>query len=330
MEYTKVNNSDLEISIITFGAWAIGGWMWGGAEKKAAIRAIHKAMDLGVTSFDTAPVYGFGASEEIIARSIKGNRQNLKILTKYGLRWDTNQGKFYFDTRDNIGRERKIYKFAGKDSIIKECEESLTRLKTDYIDLYQIHWPDPTTPIAETMEAIEILLKQGKIRYAGVSNYNLDQLREAREHTHIISNQVPYSMVNRGIEEDLVPYCVENNISILAYSPLQRGLLTGKITNDYHFNDGDHRPNTPHFKEPNRERINNFLDEIKPIAENRNATLTQLVINWTIQQPGIASALVGARNPEQVEENILAANFMLDNEEIKTINEKLNNLKLEL
>ena len=141
---------------------------------------------------------------------------------------------------------------------------------------------------------------------------------------------MPYSMVNRGIENDLVPYCVENNISVLAYSPLQRGLLTGKITNDYQFNDGDHRPNTPHFKQPNRERINKFLDELKPMAKNRNASLTQLVINWTFQQPGIASALVGARSPEQVEENILSTNFILNKEELEIINDNLNHLKLEL
>jgi len=230
MEFRKLGESDLKVSVVTFGAWAAGGWMWGGTERKDAIEAIQAAHDNGVTSIDTAPVYGQGLSEEIIGEAIKNiQRDKVQILTKYGMRWDLTKGVLGFKSKDINGKDIDIYKYAGKDSIIKECENSLRRLNTDYIDLYQIHWPDVTTPIAETMEAVEQLIEQGKVRYAGVCNYNAAQVKEAQEHINLVSNQVPYSMVLRNIEEDVVPFCITNNISILAYSPLQRGLLTGKI-----------------------------------------------------------------------------------------------------
>ena len=229
MEYRKLGESDLKVSVVTFGAWAAGGWMWGGTERKDAIEAIQAAHDNGVTSIDTAPVYGQGLSEEIVGEAIKNiPRDKVQILTKYGMRWDLTKGVLGFKSKDNNGNDIDIYKYAGKDSIVKECEDSLRRLNTDYIDLYQIHWPDVTTPIAETMEAVEQLIEQGKVRYAGVCNYNAAQVKEAQEHINLVSNQVPYSMVLRDIEEDVVPFCITNNISILAYSPLQRGLLTGK------------------------------------------------------------------------------------------------------
>jgi aryl-alcohol dehydrogenase-like predicted oxidoreductase len=193
-----------------------------------------------------------------------------------------------------------------------------------------MHWPDNSTPVEETMEAIEILLQQGKIRAAGVSNFSKDLLARAHKQVIQVSNQVPYSMVLRDIEEELVPYCIENHIGILAYSPLQRGLLTGKITPEYHFNEGDHRPNTPHFKPQNINKVNAFLEQIKPIADGYNATLAQLVLHWTVRQPGITSALAGARNARQIEENAGAMDFSLREDEINTINGLLDNLALEL
>ncbi|QHT67453.1 aldo/keto reductase [Rhodocytophaga rosea] len=326
MEYRKLGNSDIRISAIAFGAWAAGGWMWGGTDRKEAVLAIEKSIELGVSTIDTAPVYGFGLSEEIVAEAVAGKRDQVQILTKYGLRWDTARGVFYFDSQDAKGNFVKINKYAGKPGIIEECENSLRRLKTDYIDLYQIHWPDPTTPIEETMEAVATLLKDGKIRAAGVSNYSVEQLKTAEKVVSIASNQVPYSMVNRGIESDLVPYCLERNIGILAYSPLQRGLLTGKITDDYSFASGDHRPGTTFFKPENRRRTNAFLNKIKPLADSTGANLSQLVINWTIQQPGITCALVGARNPAQAEEN--AKILQLSPQELQTIRGYLNELEL--
>lgn len=328
MKYNELADSGIKVSAITFGAWAIGGWMWGGADKQDALAAINKAFDLGITSIDTAPVYGQGVSEEIVGEALKGKRHEAQILTKYGMRWDIERPGDFMASKDNDGRDIKIYKYAGKESVIEECERSLKRLQTDYIDLYQIHWPDVSTPIDETMEAVEMLLQQGKIRASGVCNYNAEQMQTAEQTVKQVTNQVPYSMVERKIEKEVVPYCLEHGKGILAYSPLQRGILTGKITGDYQFEEGDHRPNTLHFKPQNRKAINNFLQKIKPIADGYGVSLTQLVINWTIQQPAIVAALVGARNPEQVAENAKSADFMLTADEINQINTLLAEVKM--
>jgi aryl-alcohol dehydrogenase-like predicted oxidoreductase len=329
MQYRKLGNSDLEVSAITFGAWAAGGWMWGGTERNDAIKAIRAAYDLGVSSIDTAPIYGQGNSEEIVGEAIKDlPRDRVQILTKYGMRWDLAKGDFAFHSTDTKGKEIDIYKYAGKESIIKECEDSLRRLGTDYIDLYQIHWPDVTTPVEETMEAVAQLIKQGKVRHAGVCNYNVEQLQEARQYINIVSNQVPYSMVMRDIEEDVVPYCLEHNISILAYSPLERGLLTGKIKPGHIFQEGDHRAGLYFFTDENIKRTNSFLEKIKPLAAKKGATLAELVLRWTIEQPGITIALAGARNEKQSVENAAAINVKLSSGEIEFINKELSLLHL--
>jgi aryl-alcohol dehydrogenase-like predicted oxidoreductase len=320
----------VEVTPIAMGAWAIGGWMWGGAEKKESLRAVHACLDLGVTTIDTAPIYGFGLSELIVGEAVKGKRDQCEILTKCGMRWESTTGEYYFTTQDNDGNTRDIYKYSGKESLIRECEESLRRLGTDYIDLYQIHWPDNTTPIEEAMEAFQMLLDQGKIRAAGVSNYSLDQMKRAAGVVELSSNQVPYSMVRREIEQDIVPWCQSNDCSILAYSPLQRGLLTGKITPDTTFSPGDTRPDTPHFKKSNLVKTNWFLDELRPLAAEKGATLSQLVIQWTLQQPGITVALVGARTDAQVKENAGALKVELSAAELSYINQKLGELNLEL
>ena len=329
MEYRKIGKSDLELSVVTFGAWAAGGWMWGGTERKEAIRAIQSSFDLGVTSIDTAPIYGQGTSEEIVGEAIKSiPRDKVQVLTKYGLRWDQPKGEFYFASKDNSGKDIDIYKYAGRESIVEECENTLKRLGTDYIDLYQIHWPDNSTAIAETMEAVAKLQQQGKIRFAGVCNYNVDLLKEAQKHISVVSNQVPYSMVKRDIETSVVPYCLENNISILAYSPLERGLLTGKLKPEHQFSAGDHREGVYFFKPENIERTNRFLQVIKPLADKNNASLSQLVIRWTVEQPGVTIALVGARNAEQAVQNANALQLKLSKEEIDFITEELNKLVL--
>ena len=303
--------------------------MWGGTERNEAIKAIRAAYDLGVTSIDTAPIYGQGNSEEIVGEAIKDlPRDKVQILTKYGMRWDLAKGDFAFHSADTKGKEIDIYKYAGKESIIKECEDSLRRLGTDYIDLYQIHWPDTTTPIEETMETVAQLIKQGKVRYAGVCNYNVAQLQEAQKYVNIVSNQVPYSMVKRDIEEDVVPYCLEHNTSILAYSPLERGLLTGKMKPGYVFAEGDHRAGLYFFTDENIKRTNAFLEKIQPLAEEKGATLAQLVLRWTIEQPGITIALAGARNEKQAIENAWALTINLSPEEITFINEELSLLQL--
>jgi len=324
MEYRKIGNSDLELSVITFGAWAAGGWMWGSTDRNDAINAIKASYDLGVTSIDTAPIYGQGDSEEIVGDAIKGiSRDKLQVVTKFGMRWDLTKGDFGFKSKNNDGAAIDIYKYAGKESVIYECEQSLKRLGTDYIDLYQIHWPDSTTPISETFEAVSRLIEQGKVRYAGVCNYDVAQLKEADQTLEIISNQIPFSMVNRGVEEETVPYCIENNKSVLAYSPMERGLLTGKMTADYKFEEGDHRQGNKFFSPESIEKTNAFLAKIKPLADEKNATLSQLVLRWTIERPGITIALVGARNEKQAVQNAKAVNVKLNAEEIQFINTEL-------
>lgn len=329
MEYRQLGQSEIQLSSITFGAWAIGGWMWGGADKRDAMTALEKAVETGMTSIDTAAIYGQGRSESIVGEALEGRRHEVQILTKFGLRWDTDRGQHYFDSTDNQGRPISIHRYAGKASVIEECEKSLKRLRTDYIDLYQHHRTDPTTPIEETMEALSILLEQGKIRTAGVSNYTLDETKQALAALPIVCNQVPYSMLEREIEADLVPYCREQRISILAYSPLQRGILTGKIKPGHVFGDTDHRPQQYYFQPGNHEKVMDFLAEIRPIADERDVTLSQLVINWTLHRQGITHALVGARNPQQVEENAGAAEFQLSLKETEQIDSALERLVLE-
>lgn len=325
MEYRKLGHSDLEVSAITFGAWAAGGWMWGSTDRNEAIEAIRASYELGVTSMDTAPIYGQGTSEEIVGEAIKGiSRDKVQILTKFGMRWDLDKGTLAMQSKNNDGKDIDIYKYAGKESIIYECEQSLKRLGTDYIDLYQIHWPDVTTPIDETFEAVSKLIEQGKVRFAGVCNYNAQQLAEAEKTLKLVSNQIPFSMVNRGIEEETVPYCIENNKSILAYSPLERGLLTGKISPDYKFQAGDHRANHAHFQADFIQKTNQLLDKIKPIADEHDATLGQLVLRWTIERPGVTIALAGARNAEQAVQNSKAMDIQLSKEEIETIDKLVN------
>jgi len=331
MEYRKLGNSDLNVSVVTFGAWAAGGWMWGGADRLEAIKAIQTGFDYGVTSIDTAPVYGQGTSEEIVGEAIKAiPRDKVQIMTKYGLNWEDTKGEFYFSSKNNQGKPIDIYRYSGKQSIIRECETSLRLLGTDYIDLYQIHWADPTTPVQETMEAVAQLIKEGKVRYAGVCNYNVALMKEAAKYIDLVSDQVSYSMVKRDIEQDLVPYLIENNKSVLAYSPLQRGLLSGKIKPGHSFAEGDTRVDQPYYSDKNIPLINAFLEKLKPLANEKNATLSQLVIRWTVEQPGITIALVGARNAAQSIENAMAAQLKLSSEEINFINSELEKLKLVL
>lgn len=329
MNYRKLGETALNLSEITFGAWAAGGWMWGGNERSDAIEAIKASYDLGVTSIDTAPIYGMGVSEEIVGEAIKDiPRDKVQILTKYGMRWDLPKGDFMASSKDNNGKDIDIYKYAGKESIIEECENSLRRLGTDYIDLYQIHWPDSTTPIAESMEAVSTLIEQGKVRYGGVCNYNVAQMKEAERVLDIASNQVPYSMVKRGIEAEVVPHCIESHKGILAYSPLERGLLTGKMKPGHQFAKGDHRSRIYFYNDDNLKKTGEFLDQLRPLAEEKGASLSQIVLRWTLEQPGITIALVGARNAQQATQNAQASDINLSAEELTFISEKLSELEL--
>lgn len=324
MEYRKLDHTDLCLSVVTFGSWAAGGWMWGKADHKAAVEAIKASYELGVTSIDTAPIYGQGESERVVGEAIKGiPRDKVQILTKYGMRWDLAKGEFAFKSKNNQGKDIDIYKYAGKESVIRECEESLRRLGTDYIDLYQIHWPDNTTPLSETFEAVERLIEQGKVRYAGVCNYDAALMEDAGKVIDLVSDQIPYSMVNRGTDRETIPYCVRNEKAVIVYSPLERGLLTGKMKPGYSFAEGDHRKNNPFFTDDSIERTNAFLDKLKPLADEKGVTLAQLVIRWTVNHPGVTVALVGARNPAQAIQNAKAADVVLSSDEIEFINQQI-------
>jgi aryl-alcohol dehydrogenase-like predicted oxidoreductase len=329
MEMRSIGGSEVKVTKVVFGAWAVGGWMWGGNDHQKSIEAIRASIDSGITSIDTAPVYGQGLSEQIVGEAIRGlPRDEIQILTKCGLRWDAEVGEFFFDSEGADGRTVKTYRYAGRDSVLAECEASLRRLGTDYIDLYQLHWPDPTTPIAETMDAFATLVNQGKVRAIGVSNFSADQMHEADQSVSIVSNQVPYSMVNRGIESELVPYCIEHGKGILAYSPLQRGLLTGKFAPGHVFAAGDHRADNEFFSGENIRRVNEFLDAIRPIADGHRATVSQLAIAWAASQPGITAALVGARDALQARANAVGGHIRLSDAEQAEIRSRLAELTL--
>ena len=320
MEYRNLGDSEINASVIAFGAWTAGGWMWGSTDRKDAVEAIIASFEHGVTSIDTAPIYGQGTSEEIVGEALKNiPRDQTQILTKFGMRWDLAKGDFAFHSKMNNGDDIEIYKYAGKESVIHECEQSLKRLGTDYIDLYQIHWPDSTTPLDETFEAVVQLIEQGKVRYAGVCNYTSQLMAEAEKTVPLVSNQIPFSMVNRAVEEDAVPYCIKHNKAVLAYSPMERGLLTGKIHPGYEFKEGDHRAKLPHFQPDFINRTNILLERIKPLADDKGVTLGQLVLRWTVDRPGITVALAGARNAKQSVENAKAMDILLTDEEFDFI-----------
>ena len=328
MEYRKLGNTELELSAITYGAFAIGGNMWGGNEKKDSIDSIHASIDNGVTTIDTAPFYGFGLSEEMIGEALKSqDRSKVQLLTKFGLVWDgsnNGKGEFFFDADDN-GKKLPVYKYSSKQSVIKEIEESLKRLRTDYIDLLQIHWPDSTTPISETMEAVETLIQQGKIRAFGVSNYSIPQIQEAQKTIQIASNQVAYSMLNRKIETDLIPFTVEEKIGIIAYSPMERGLLTGKYFTDSKLKDNDHR--NGYFGQFDLQKVKTLVEELSSLANAKHMSISQLVLRWTTLQKGITIVLAGARNAEQAISNAKTLDFDLSVSELDFINQAISKLK---
>ncbi len=314
-EMRKLGGSDVMVTPVIFGAWAVGGWMWGGADEAESIRAIQASIDHGVTTIDTAAVYGQGYGEEVVARAIEGRRDKVQVATKCGMRWDTEGGSDPWKTQDRLGRDVTIYRNSRPDSIPFECEQSLKRLKVDVIDLYQVHWPDTTTPVEDTMAVLVKLQEQGKIRAIGVSNYDATWIKRAAAVAPLASLQPPYSLVQRKIEKEILPVCREHNIGVIVYSPLERGLLTGSVPPDRQFPPGDHRASHKFFTPENRRRVLDSLEKIRPIAEAHEASLAQVVINWTIQEPGITAALVGARNAEQAEHNARALSFTLTPDE---------------
>ena len=299
------------LSEIGLGTWAIGGpweWGWGPQNDQESIQAIHKGLDYGINWIDTAAAYGLGHAEEIIAKALKGNRQKVFLATKCGLVWDDN-GK----VSNNIQPE----------SILKEAEDSLRRLKTDYLDLYQIHWPDGKTPIEDSWAAFIRLKEQGKIRYPGVSNFGVDLLARCESIAHVNSLQPPYSLLDRHIEKDILPWCQKQGVGIVAYSPLQSGLLTGKFNKSKLAKD-DWRIRGKYFKEPWFSKNLQFAVELRTIASRYNKSLIHLAIAWVLMNQVVSSAIVGVRCVNQVEEMMGSADWELKKEDLQEI-EKIRN-----
>ena len=334
MQYRKLGRSSLEVPVVTFGAWAIGGFNWGGTDDGLARDAIRAALDCGMTAIDTAPVYGFGHSERVVGEAIRGRRDEVLILTKAGLRWDDERGKLAFEGKDDDGNPRKIYFNCRPDSVRAEVEASLGRLGVEHVDLLQIHWPDETTPIPDTMGALAELHREGKIRAVGVSNYTPEMMAEAQEalgDVPLASDQPRYSLVRREIEADVLPYAREHEVGLVVYSPLEQGLLTGRVPADRGFPDNDGRAKRPSFRPENRAKVNGVLDEVcRPIAEQHGITLGQLSLAWLLGQDGVTAVLAGARNPEQVQENAGAGDVRLTSDELARIRAAFEGLELDL
>jgi len=300
MEYRQLGNSDLKVSALGFGSWGIGGApFWSNEGDTASTRAIRKAFDLGINFFDTAPVYGFGHSEELLGKALKPVRDEIILATKCGLRWE----------KKALG---SIQKIATRKSIFEEIDQSLTRLQTDRIDLYQVHWPDVNTPQEETMEALLALREQGKIRHIGVSNYTVDMMAECLPFGPIVSLQPEYSLLQRAIEKATVPFCRKNNIGIIAYSPLASGVLTGKYDENTRFKDWRGKGILGEFT--GEAFTNNIVkvNQLKDIANTAGKTCAQMAINWAIHQPGLTTALIGVKNERQMEDNVQAVGWQIE------------------
>ncbi|WP_025660629.1 aldo/keto reductase [Rhizobium sp. IBUN] len=314
----EIGRSGVAASAVGLGTWAIGGWMWGGTDEAQSIAAIQASLDAGVTLIDTAPAYGLGRSEEIVGKAIAGRRDKAVIATKCGLVWHTQNGKHFFD-QDG----KPVHRYLGRDSIIHEVEQSLRRLGTDYIDLYITHWQDVTTPIEETVRALEELKAAGKIRAIGASNVDRPELRQYIQTGSLDAIQERFSMIDRGIEADLLPLTVQNGVSTLSYSSLALGLLSGTIGPDRIFSGDDQRKDNPRFSVANRQKAKDFSEVIRPVAELHGASVAQVVIAWTLAQPGVTFALCGARNPAQAFDNARAGTLRLSADDLKAIDAAL-------
>src|SRR5581483_1696482 len=310
MEKRTLGNSDLAITRIGVGAWAMGGggwtWSWGPQDDDESIGAIHEALDRGVNWIDTAAVYGLGHSEEVVARALEGRGNRPYVFTKCERVWDE---------RGNIGGSLKA------SSIRHECEASLRRLRVEVIDLYQIHWPDPDQDIEEGWTEMAKLREEGKVRYIGVSNFDVRQLRRAQAIAPVTSLQPPYSLLARGIEDEILPYCRANNIGVIVYSPMYSGLLTGAMTKKRvaEFAPDDWRRRDIQFEEPYLTRNLQLVEVLRTIGKRHGRTPGEVAIAWTLANPGVTVAIVGVRSAEQVRGIIGAGDFRLSDSELEEI-----------
>ena len=310
MELRKLGNSDMEITPIGVGAWAMGGagwsFAWSHQEDRDSVEAIHKAVDMGVNWIDTAAIYGLGHSEEVVGAAVKGMAKKPYVFTKCERLWDENG---------------KILKSLKRDSIKKECEDSLRRLQMDVIDLYQIHWPEPDEDIEEGWGGLAELQREGKVRWIGVSNFNAAQMERAARIAPITSLQPPYSLVSPEIEGDQLPYCGAHNVGVIVYSPMKAGLLSGAMTRERALNlpEDDWRRRNPAFQEPALTKNLALVEVLREIGNAHGRTPGEVAIAWTLRRPEVTAAIVGMRSAKQVDGVIGALEFRLSEEEIKRI-----------
>ena len=318
MRTRKLGNSDMELTVVGLGAWAIGGAGqvgWGKQDDEDSFDAIYEAMDVGINWIDTAPMYGQGRSEEVVGRALKGMGERPFVMTKCGLVWDD---------------ENQRIPSLEPDSIRRECEDSLRRLDVEVIDLYQIHWPIDDDKAIEAWAVIAELIGQGKVRYGGVSNFSVEQIKACQKIFPVTSLQPHYSMIVRDIEEEILGCCKENNVGVIPYSPMGRGLLTGKFTAERlaSLEDGDHRQRSELFKEPGFSRTLEFVEKMRPIAYRNGITLPQLAVSWVIAHDGITAAIVGARRKGQISETVKASDVVLPDEDMEEIERSLKDFDL--
>ena len=314
METRVLGNSNLQITRIGVGAWAMGGggwtWSWGPQDDEESIAAIKQALDLGINWIDTAAVYGLGHSEEVVARALKGRSNRPYIFTKCERVWDE---------RGKIGGSLKA------ESIRRECEASLRRLQMDVIDLYQIHWPEPNADIEEGWTEMARLREEGKVRFIGVSNFTVQQMKRAMKIAPITSLQPPYSIVAREVEEDILPFCMRNNIGVIVYSPMYSGLLAGAMTRQRiaNFAPDDWRRRDQNFQEPNLSRNLRLVEVLREVGKRHGRTPGEVAIAWTLHNQAVTGAIVGVRSPEQVRGIIGATQFRLNDKEVMEIEDAL-------
>ena len=310
MEKRKLGKEGPELTTIGLGAWAIGGpwaWGWGKQDDDKSIATIHKSIELGINWIDTAAVYGFGHSEEVVAKALDGVRESVFLATKCGLAW---------------GDNKKVHNDLSPKNIRRELEASLKRLNMDYIDLYQFHWPDPSTPVEKSWEEMIKIKQEGKVRFIGVSNFNVPLMEKCLSLHHIDSLQPHYSMLSRNVESEILPFCEKNGIGVIAYSPMHSGLLTGKF-DILRLQPDDWLHKSRDFKRPRLNRNLEFVEALRPIAEKYHKTVGQLAVAWVLRNSAVTAAIVGARRAEQVEENIGGPGFTIEESDIKKIYELL-------
>ncbi len=319
----RIGKSQLFASPVVLGTWAIGGWMWGGSDEKESLYAIDTALSNGINCIDTAPIYGFGKSEEIVGKAIKGRRDKVIVATKCGLVWNTDKGESAFrsnkDMVDKKSGDILVRRYLNPNSIREEVENSLKRLGTDYIDLYQTHWQEKTTAIEDTMDVLLSLKKEGKIREIGVSNASVEDIMKYRKYGIIASDQEKFSMIDRKNETSNLAYCRKHKLGFFAYSPLSFGLLTGRYSESSTFSNSDIRSTVPRFKPASIKAVNDMLKEFEPFYQKYSLSKSAFALAWALNFDGCSHVLAGSRKAEHVLDNISAMDVIIDKNDMAEI-----------